>query len=157
MSEIKPITVAYGDGIGPEIMEATLYILKEAGAKVRIETIEVGEKLYKKNYSSGIAEDTWESIARTGILFKAPITTPQGGGYKSLNVTLRKALSLFANVRPGIAYSPFVETAHPKLDVVVVRENEEDIYAGIEYRQTHNMYESLKLITRVGSEKIIRY
>jgi isocitrate dehydrogenase len=157
MSEITPITVAYGDGIGPEIMEATLYILKEAEAKIRIETIEVGEKLYKKNYSSGIAEDTWESLARTGILFKAPITTPQGGGYKSLNVTLRKALSLFANVRPGIAYAPFVETAHPDLDVVVVRENEEDLYAGIEYRQTHNMYESLKLITRVGSEKIIRY
>jgi isocitrate dehydrogenase len=157
MSDIKPITVAYGDGIGPEIMEATLFILKEAQAKIRIETIEVGEKLYKKNYSSGIAEDTWESLSRTGILLKAPITTPQGGGYKSLNVTLRKSLGLFANIRPGVAYAPFVETAHPTLDIVVVRENEEDLYAGIEYRQTHNMYQSLKLITRVGCEKIIRH
>ncbi len=157
MTSIVPITVAYGDGIGPEIMDAVLYILKEVKAPIKIETIEVGEKLYKKNYSSGIAEDTWESLARTKILLKAPITTPLGGGYKSLNVTLRKALGLYSNVRPSVAYAPFVETAHPKMDLVIIRENEEDIYAGIEYRQTHNMYESIKLISRVGSEKIIRY
>ena len=157
MSTIIPITVAYGDGIGPEIMDAVLYILKEVKAPINIETIEVGEKLYKRNYSSGIADDTWDSIARTKVLLKAPITTPLGGGYKSLNVTLRKALGLYSNVRPSIAYHPFVETSHPKMDLVIVRENEEDIYAGIEYRQTHNMYESIKLISRVGSEKIIRY
>ncbi len=152
-----PITVAYGDGIGPEIMEAVLYILKEARAPVQIETIEIGEKLYKKNYSSGIAEDTWEALARTKILLKAPITTPLGGGYKSLNVTLRKALGLYANIRPSIGYAPFVATQHPKMDLVIIRENEEDIYAGIEYRQTHNMYESIKLISKTGSEKIVRY
>jgi len=152
-----PVTVAYGDGIGPEIMDAVLYVLKEVKAPIKIETIEVGEKLYKRNYSSGIAEDTWDSIARTKVLLKAPITTPQGGGYKSLNVTLRKTLGLYSNVRPSISYHPFVETQHPKMDLVIVRENEEDIYAGIEYRQTHNMYESIKLISRVGSEKIIRY
>ncbi len=157
MAEFVPITVAYGDGIGPEIMEAVLLILKEAKARVQIESIEVGEKLYKKNYTSGIAPDTWESLARTKILLKAPITTPQGGGYKSLNVTLRKALGLYANVRPTVAYSPFIETQHPSMDLVIVRENEEDLYAGIEYRQTHNMYSSLKLISRVGSEKIARY
>lgn len=157
MKNLTPITVAFGDGIGPEIMEATLRILKEAEAHIRIETIEIGEKLYQKHYTSGIAEDTWESLARTKILLKAPITTPQGGGYKSLNVTLRKALGLYANIRPTIAYSPFVETSFPDMNLVVVRENEEDIYAGIEYRQTHNMYSSLKLISRTGSEKIIRY
>lgn len=157
MTQLTPITVAYGDGIGPEIMEAVVRILKEAEAQIRIETIEIGEKLYKKNYSSGIADDTWESLERTRVLLKAPITTPQGGGYKSLNVTLRKALGLYANIRPTIAYSPFVKTMFPKMDLVIVRENEEDIYAGIEYRQTHNMYSSLKLISRVGSEKIIRY
>lgn len=157
MTNIVPITVAYGDGIGPEIMEATLRILKEAKAQIRLETIEVGEKLYKKNYTSGIAADTWESIERTRILLKAPITTPQGGGYKSLNVTLRKALGLYANVRPTVAYSPFIQTQHPNMDLVIVRENEEDLYAGIEYRQTHNMYSSLKLISHVGSEKIARY
>jgi len=157
MTDFTPITVAYGDGIGPEIMEAVLKILKEAEAKVRIETIEVGEKLYKRHYSSGIADDTWDSIARTKILLKAPITTPQGGGYKSLNVTLRKRLGLYANIRPTIAYHPFVPTSHPAMDLVIVRENEEDLYAGIEYRQTHNMYSSLKLISQIGSEKIIRY
>lgn len=157
MSDLIPVTVAYGDGIGPEIMEAVLYILQKAEAPIRVETIEVGEKLYTKNYSSGIASDTWESIERTKVLLKAPITTPQGGGYKSLNVTLRKALGLYANVRPAISYHPFVTTKHPELDVVVIRENEEDIYAGIEYRQTRNMYESIKLISEVGSEKIVRY
>ena len=157
MEKLTPITVAYGDGIGPEIMDAVLKILKEAEAKLRLEIIEVGEKLYKKNYTSGIAGDTWESIARTKVLLKAPITTPQGGGYKSLNVTLRKALSLYANVRPSTSYYPFVNTIYPDLNLVIVRENEEDLYAGIEYRQTHNMYSSLKLISRVGCEKIIRF
>lgn len=157
MSEIVPITVANGDGIGPEIMDAVMYILRKAEARIRVETIEIGEKLYKKNYTSGIANDTWESIERTKVLLKAPITTPQGGGYKSLNVTLRKALGLYANVRPAISYSPFVETKHPELDVVIVRENEEDLYAGIEYRHTRNMRESMKLISRTGCEKIVRY
>lgn len=157
MSDIVPITVAFGDGIGPEIMDAVMYILKESKAPLKIETIEIGEKLYKRNYSSGISEDTWKSLQRTKVLLKAPITTPQGGGYKSLNVTLRKTLGLYANVRPNNSYHPFISTLHPNMDVVVVRENEEDIYAGIEYRQTHNVYKSLKLISRLGSEKIVRY
>ncbi|MCP5370072.1 MAG: NADP-dependent isocitrate dehydrogenase [Rickettsiaceae bacterium] len=157
MNAIIPITVAYGDGIGPEIMTATLEILKKAEAPVRIEIIEIGEKLYKKNYTSGISYETWESINRTGILLKAPITTPQGGGYKSLNVTLRKALGLYANVRPAISYHPYVSTLHEKLNLTIIRENEEDLYAGIEYRHTHNMRESVKLISRTGCEKIIRY
>lgn len=157
MSDIVPITVANGDGIGPEIMDAVMYIMKEAEARIRVETIEIGEKLYKKNYTSGIASDSWESIERTKVILKAPITTPQGGGYKSLNVTLRKALGLYANVRPSIAYSPFIATKHPQLDVVIVRENEEDLYAGIEYRHTRNMRESMKLISRTGCEKIVRY
>lgn len=157
MSEIIPITVAYGDGIGPEIMSATLEILKHAEAQVRVEIIEIGEKLYKKNYTSGISHETWDSINRTGILLKAPITTPQGGGYKSLNVTLRKALGLYANVRPAISYHPYVSTLHQKLNLTIIRENEEDLYAGIEYRHTHNMRESMKLISRTGCEKIVRY
>ncbi len=157
MSKIVPITVANGDGIGPEIMDAVMLILRKAEAQIRVEMIEIGEKLYKKNYTSGIASDTWESIERTKVLLKAPITTPQGGGYKSLNVTLRKALGLYANVRPAISYSPFVATKHPELDVVIVRENEEDLYAGIEYRHTRNMRESMKLISRTGCQKIVRY
>ncbi|HCM73365.1 MAG TPA: NADP-dependent isocitrate dehydrogenase, partial [Armatimonadetes bacterium] len=90
-------------------------------------------------------------------LLKPPITTRQGGGYKSRNVTIRKTLGLYANVRPCIAYAPFVETAHPHMDIVVIRENEEDLYAGIEHRQTDEVYQCLKLITRPGCERIIRY
>ena len=135
MTTATPITVAYGDGIGPEIMEATLKILHEAGAQLQIDTIEVGEQVYKKGNSTGIPEDAWDSLRRTKILLKAPITTPQGGGYKSLNVTMRKRLGLYANIRPSISFSPFVKTNFPKMDLVIVRENEEDLYAGVEYRQ----------------------
>lgn len=152
-----PITVAYGDGIGPEIMEATLRILQEAGAQLNIETIEVGEQVYKTGNTTGIPEDAWESLRRTKVFLKAPITTPQGGGYKSLNVTIRKTLGLYANIRPCVSYSPFVETKHPKMDLVIVRENEEDIYAGIEYRQTADTACAIKLITKSGSERIMRH
>ena len=152
-----PITVAYGDGIGPEIMEATLNIILAAGAQIDIETIEIGEKVYKSGISTGMEPNAWDSLRRTKVFLKAPITTPQGGGYKSLNVTTRKALGLYANVRPARSYYPFVETKHPKMDVVIIRENEEDLYAGIEHRQTNQVYQCLKLITRPGTEKIVRY
>jgi isocitrate dehydrogenase len=157
MTETTPITVAYGDGIGPEIMAATLNIIKAAGARIEIEEIEVGEKVYLQGISAGMKPSAWESLRRTKVFLKAPITTPQGGGYKSLNVTVRAAFGLYANVRPAVAYYPFVETKHPNMDVVIVRENEEDLYSGIEYRQTRQMVESLKLISRPGSEKIVRY
>src|SRR5690349_11294040 len=152
-----PITVAHGDGIGPEIMEATLFILKEAGAKLEIQRIEIGEKVYLAGNSSGIEPSSWDSLRSTKVFLKAPITTPQGGGFKSLNVTVRKTLGLYANVRPCVSYHPFVETKHPGMDVVIVRENEEDTYAGIEHRQTDQVVQCLKLISRPGSEKIVRY
>jgi isocitrate dehydrogenase len=126
---ITPITVAHGDGIGPEIMGATLHILKAAGARIEIDTIEVGEKVYLSGNTSGIAASSWDSLRRTKVFLKAPITTPQGGGYKSLNVTARKMLGLYANIRPCVSYHPFVRTKHPGMDVVIVRENEEDLYA----------------------------
>ena len=157
MANETPITVARGDGIGPEIMEATLRILKEGGARLAIEEIEIGEKVYLSGNTAGIAPSAWESLRRTKVFLKAPITTPQGGGFKSLNVTTRKALGLYANVRPCVSYHPFVATKHPVMDVVIVRENEEDLYAGVEYRISANVFECLKLITRPGSEKIVRY
>jgi len=157
MSKRIPITVAHGDGIGPEIMAATLRILEAAGAPLDIETIDIGEKVYLAGNSSGIEPSSWDSLRRTKVFLKAPITTPQGGGYKSLNVTVRKVMGLYANVRPCVSYHPFVETKHPKMDVVVVRENEEDLYAGIEHRQTQQVVQCLKLISRPGSEKIVRY
>ena len=152
-----PITVARGDGIGPEIMAATLRILGASGASLAIEEIEIGEKVFLAGNTSGIDPSAWESLRRTRVFLKAPITTPQGGGFKSLNVTTRKTLGLYANVRPCVSYHPYVATKHPVMDVVIVRENEEDLYAGIEYRLTPTVYECLKLITRPGSEKIVRY
>ena len=157
MANVVPITVARGDGIGPEIMDATLHILKAAGARIAVEEIEIGEKVYLAGNTAGIAPSAWESLERTRVFLKAPITTPQGGGFKSLNVTTRKTLGLYANVRPCVSYHPFVATKHPVMDVVIVRENEEDLYAGVEYRISASVYECLKLITRPGSEKIVRY
>lgn len=152
-----PITVARGDGIGPEIMQATLQVLREAGAALAIEEIDIGERVYLRGNSAGIEPGAWDSLRRTRVFLKAPITTPQGGGFKSLNVTVRKMLGLYANVRPCVAYAPYVDTLHPGMDVVIVRENEEDLYAGIEHRQTDDVYQCLKLITRPGCERIVRY
>lgn len=152
-----PITVARGDGIGPEIMGATLDVLDAAGARLDVETIEIGERVYERGNSAGIEPAAWDSLRRTRVFLKAPITTPQGGGFKSLNVTVRKTLGLYANVRPCVAYHPFVATKHPGMDVVIVRENEEDLYAGIEHRQTDEVVQCLKLISRPGCERIARY
>jgi isocitrate dehydrogenase len=150
------ITVAYGDGIGPEIMESVLKILSHAKTGLEIETIEIGEKIYKKGFSSGISDDVWEVIKRNKVLLKAPITTPLGKGYKSLNVTFRRTLELFANIRPSLSYYPFVGK-FKNMDVVIVRENEEDLYSGIEYRITQNSAMAMKLLSTSGCEKIIRY
>jgi isocitrate dehydrogenase len=152
-----PITVAYGNGIGPEIMTATLEVLAAAGAELRIEEIEVGQAVYERGVTSGVEPSAWESLRRTKVFLKAPITTPQGGGFKSVNVTIRNTLGLFANVRPCPAYAPFVTTKHPDMDVVIIRENEEDVYAGIEHRQSEDVMQCLKLISRPASERIVRY
>lgn len=154
---MRRITIAKGDGIGPEIMDATLNILKAAGADLEYDEIEIGERVYLSGNSSGINSSDWDVIRRNKIFLKAPITTPQGGGYKSLNVSTRKFLGLYSNVRPCRSYHPFITTKHPKMDVVIIRENEEDLYAGIEHQQTDEVVQCLKLISRPGCEKIIRY
>ncbi len=151
------VAVAYGNGIGPEIMSASLTVLEAAGADLDIVPIEVGERIYRSGVTSGITSESWDRLRRCKVFYKAPISTPQGGGFKSLNVTIRKSLGLFANVRPCVSYAPFVETKHPKMDLVIIRENEEDLYAGIEHRQTDDVYQCLKLITRPGCERIVRY
>lgn len=157
MSSKTKITVAHGDGIGPEIMKATLNILEAAGAQLEYDVIEIGEQVYLKGISSGMEPSAFDSLKETKIFLKSPITTPQGGGFKSLNVTTRTSFGLFANVRPCKAYSPYIKTHYPETDLVIIRENEEDLYAGIEHRQTQEVVQSLKLISRPGSEKIIRY
>ena len=154
---MKRITVAKGDGIGPEIMDATLKVILAAGARIEVDEIAVGEQVYLSGNTSGIAKESWDIIRSNHVFLKAPITTPQGGGYKSLNVTTRKMLGLYANVRPCSSLHPYVETKHPLLDLVIIRENEEDLYAGIEHQQTDEVVQCLKLISRPGCEKIIRY
>lgn len=156
MSQIIPITVAYGDGIGPEIMKAVLGILEAAGAQIKPEVIEVGEPVYLKGFTSGISDNDWTTIKKNRIFLKAPITTPQGKGYKSLNVSIRKALGLYQNVRPVRSYAPFVKSHFEKINCIIYRENEEDLYAGIEHRHTNDTFIATKLITRQGSEKIIK-
>lgn len=152
-----PVAIARGDGIGPEIMGGVLRILQAVKAPLEFQEIEIGEKVYSKGILTGIAPESWDTIRNTKAFLKAPITTPQGGGFKSLNVTIRTTLGLYANVRPCRSLFPVIKTKHPEMDVVIVRENEEDLYSGIEYRQTPEVCQSLKLITRPGSEKIIRY
>ncbi len=153
----KRITVAHGDGIGPEIMKATLKILNAAEAPLEYDEIQVGEKVYLSGITSGISPDDWETLRKNKIFLKAPITTPQGGGYKSLNVTIRKSLGLFANVRPCMTLTPYIESHFDDMDLVIVRENEEDLYAGIEHQQTGEVVQCLKLVSRPGCEKIVRY
>lgn len=157
MNQKVPITIARGDGIGPEIMDATLKVLNASGAPLDYHEVEIGEKVYLSGHPTGIEDSTWDTIRQTKAFLKAPITTPQGGGFKSLNVTIRTTLGLYANVRPCVSYHPFVATKHPEMDVVIVRENEEDLYSGIEYRQSPEVCTSIKLISQPGSEKIIRY
>ncbi len=151
------ITVAYGDGIGPEIMKATLKVMEAANVTLDYDVIKIGKEVYLQGDTSGIPKEAWETLRKNKVFLKAPITTPQGGGYKSLNVTIRKTLNLFANVRPVQAYVPYISSHFPNMNLVVVRENEEDLYAGIEHQQTNEVIQCLKLISKQGSEKIIRY
>jgi isocitrate dehydrogenase len=138
-------------------MQAVLDILNHAHAPLDYDVVEIGERVYLGGVSTGISNEAWDMIRKNRVLLKAPVTTPQGGGYKSINVTLRKSLGLFANVRPCKAYSPFIYSNFPKTDLIVIRENEEDLYGGIEHRQTREMTQVLKLVSCPGSERIIRY
>lgn len=138
-------------------MRSVVAVLVGAGARIEYLPVDIGESVYRAGFNSGISPETWQIIRTAKAFLKAPITTPQGGGFKSLNVTIRKTLGLYANVRPCVALSPYVQTAHPDMDIVVIRENEEDLYAGIEHRQTDEVYQCLKLITRPGCERICRY
>jgi len=160
LSDVLPactIALAEGDGIGPEITTAVVAILQAADPALAFDLVVVGLKAYEAGALAGFGADVMAAITRHGVLLKGPITTPQGGGFKSVNVSLRKTLGLYANLRPCVGYHPFVDTHHPGMDVVIVRENEEDTYAGIEHRQSDEVYQCLKLITRPGCERIVRY
>jgi isocitrate dehydrogenase len=153
-----PVTLIPGDGIGPECVDAARRIVEAAGAPIAWEEAEAGAEVFKRGLPSGVPEDTIASISRTGVALKGPLETPVGFGEKSANVTLRKLFETYANVRP-VRELPGVQTPYSGrgIDLVIVRENVEDLYAGIEYLQTPGVAECLKLISTKGSEKIARF
>jgi isocitrate dehydrogenase len=156
-SAIK-LTVLPGDGIGPEVVSAALKIIGAAGVALEPDFQVAGAEAFQKGVESGVPSDTIDSIERTRLVLKGPLETPIGHGNKSANVTLRKLFETFANVRP-VRELPGVKTAYAgrNIDIVVVRENVEDLYAGIEHMETPAVAQCLKLITRPGCEKITRF
>ena len=151
------VTALPGDGIGPEVFDATRRIFEAANAPVEWEVAEAGAAVFRKGVASGAPRETLDSIARNGIALKGPLETPVGYGNKSANVTLRKHFELYANIRP-VRELPGVKTPFTGrgIDMVIVRENVEDVYAGIEHMQTPDVAQCLKLMTRPGCERIIR-
>jgi isocitrate dehydrogenase len=153
----KTVTLIEGDGIGPEVVGATRRIIDASGVKINWEICEAGARVFKRGLPSGVPEETIESIKRNRLVLKGPLETPVGYGEKSANVTLRKLFETFANIRP-VREFPNVITPYSgrKIDFVIVRENVEDLYAGIEHMQTPGVAQCLKVITRKGCEKIVR-
>jgi len=152
------VTLIPGDGIGPECVEAARRIIEAAGVPIQWELAEAGAEVFKKGLPSGVPAETMDSIARTRVALKGPLETPVGFGEKSANVTLRKLYETYANVRP-VREMPGVRTPYTGrgIDLVMVRENVEDLYAGIEYMQTPGVAQALKLISEKGCEKIARF
>src|SRR5437588_3354270 len=153
----KKVTVIPGDGIGPEVVDAALRIIAATKAPLEFERHDAGASVFARGISSGVPKATIESIERTRVVLKGPLATPLGHGNKSANVTLRTLFETFGNIRP-VRELPGVQTAFTgrQLDIVIVRENIEDLYAGIEYMQTPGVAEGLKLISREGCEKIVK-
>jgi isocitrate dehydrogenase (NAD+) len=149
------VTLIPGDGIGPELAEATRRVLEASGAALEWEVVDAGEAVMAQ-YGTPLPEHVLESIRRNRVALKGPITTPVGEGFRSVNVTLRQALGLYANVRP-VRSIPGIEARYDDVDLVIVRENTEDLYAGIEHMVGRDAAESIKIITREASERIARY
>jgi len=156
-SEKKLVTVIPGDGVGPECVRAAKRIIEATGAAVAWEERHAGASVFRQGIASGVPQETIESIRRTRVALKGPLETPVGFGEKSANVTLRKLFETYGNIRP-VRELPGVPTPYSGrgIDLVVVRENVEDLYAGIEHMQTPGVAQCLKLISRKGCEKIIR-
>lgn len=149
------VTLIQGDGIGPEIVAATLTVVEATGVKVAWEEASAGEEALEK-YGTPLPEETLASLQKNKVGLKGPLTTPIGSGYRSINVALRKALDLYVNLRPAKSY-PGVNSPYREIDLVVVRENTEDLYAGVEHMVGPDAAESIKIITRRASERIVRY
>ncbi len=152
---MKTITLIQGDGIGPEITEAAVKIIEAAGVKLDWDLQTAGAGVIEKE-GSPLPERVIESVRKNGVALKSPVTTPIGKGFRSVNVTLRKELDLYANLRP--CYNlPSVRTRYENVDIVVVRENTEDLYAGVEKMIDNDTAHSIKIITRQASERIARF
>lgn len=149
------VTLIPGDGSGPEVIAAAKRVVEATGVAIEWEQAEAGAAMIEK-YGTPLPEETIESIRRNKVALKGPVTTPVGTGFRSVNVAMRKTFDLYANVRPAKTY-PGVITKFENIDLVVVRENTEDLYAGIEHMVGEDAAESIKLITRKGCERIIRY
>ena len=149
------VTLIPGDGIGHEVMDATIRILEASGVKFDWETIQAGAEAYEK-YHEYIPKELSQSIERTRVALKGPITTPIGGGFASINVQLRKQFELYSNFRP-IYNLPHIPTRYPNVDLIIVRENTESLYSGIEHEVVPGVVESLKIITEKASTRIARF
>ena len=149
------VTLIKGDGIGPEITEATLEVIKATGVKIKWEEVTAGEGALEK-YGTPLPENVIGSLKKTGVGLKSPLTTPVGSGFRSINVALRKELDLYANLRPSKSF-PGIKGAYEDIDLVVVRENTEDLYAGVEHMVGDDAAEGIKIITRKASERIVRF
>src|SRR3954468_15835429 len=160
MNKNITVSVAKGDGIGPEIMDAVLQVFDAAGVQLGYEFIEMGKAYFEQGFSTGMTPEAKASVERNGILFKGPMETPKGKGMKSINVTARKVWSTFANRRLFKSLHG-VDTVFSKagipIDITIVRENIEDTYGGIEHMLTHDVALSRRFITRPGSMQVIRY
>lgn len=149
------VTLIPGDGIGPEIADATVRVIEASGVDIEWEVVEAGEKVMEKE-GTPLPDYVLDSVKRNKVALKGPITTPVGTGFRSVNVALRKALDLYANLRPARSY-PGTKSRYDNIDLVIVRENTEDLYAGVEHKVGDDAGESIKIITRKASERIVRF
>src|SRR6516164_2550373 len=149
------VTLIPGDGIGPEVTRAAVRVLDASGVKIEWETFAAGSEAYAK-YHEYIPKELVESVERTGVGLKGPVTTPIGGGFSSINVALRKRFDLYANFRP-VRSLPSLPTRYPAVDLAIVRENTEGEYSGIEHEVVPGVVEALKIITEKASTRIARF
>ena len=156
-SQRQLVALTPGNGIGPGVVRATHAVIEASGAAINWEEYPAGASIFRQGLPSGVPHETVESARRTGVVLKAPLETYVGFGEKSANVMLRRLFETYANIRP-VRELPGVTTPYSGrgIDLVVVRENIEDLYAGIEYMQMPGVAEGLKLISRTGREKIVR-
>ncbi|AUN16538.1 isocitrate dehydrogenase [Clostridium botulinum] len=149
------ITLIPGDGIGPEVTEAARKVIDAVGADINWHVVEAGEKVLDK-YKTPLPDYVLDSIKETKVALKGPVTTPVGKGFRSVNVTLRKSLNLYANIRPVKSYKG-IKSRYENVDLIIVRENTEDLYAGIEHMIGDDIAESIKVITKKASDRIVDY